>query len=74
MPEAVRCIRPPKVLGYIGIKIEPDCCVGKPKAKGGLMHLTAEGCMPEAVSCIRPPKALYFPTQLPGEILMAVIA
>ena len=26
----------------IWIKIEPECCVGKPKAKGGLMHLTAE--------------------------------
>ena len=38
------------------------------------MHLTAEGCRPEAVRCIRPPEALGFPTQLPGEVLMANIS
>ena len=33
----------------IGIKIEPGSCVRNPKAKGGLMHLTAEGRRPESV-------------------------
>ena len=40
----------------------------------GLMHLTAEGRRSEAVICIRPPEALGFPTQLPVEVLMAIIS
>ena len=39
----------------------------------GLMHLTAEGRSPEAVRCIRPPEALSFPTQPPGDVLMAIL-
>ena len=40
------------------------------------MHLTAEGhqASREVVRYIRPPKALGFPTQLPGEVLMAIIS
>ena len=38
------------------------------------MHLTAKVLRPSAVRCIRPPSALGFPTQLPGEVLMAIIS
>ena len=58
---------------YRGKVPEPGCRVGKPKTKGGLMYLRAEGLRPESVRCTRPPKALGFPTQLPGEVLLATI-
>ena len=45
-----------------------------PKTKGALMHLIADGPRPEAVRRTRPPEALGFPTQLPGEVLVAIIA
>ena len=37
------------------------------------MYLRAEGLRPESVRCTRPPEALGFPTQLPGEVLLATI-
>ena len=37
------------------------------------MYLRAEGPRPESVRCTRPPEALGFPTQLPGEVLLATI-
>ena len=59
---------------YIGIKIEPGSCVGKPKAEGVWCISQSRACRPSAVRCIRPPEALGFPTQLPGEVLMAIIS
>ena len=41
------------------IKIEPGCCDGKPKAKGGLMHLTADNRRPG---------------EMPGEMFMVIIS
>ena len=58
----------------MGVKIEPGCCVGNPKAKGGLMHLKAKGRRSEGVRCIKQREALDLQTQLPGEVLMAIIA
>ena len=36
-----------RIYDMIAIKTSPGSCVGKPKALGGLMHLTAEGRRPE---------------------------
>ena len=53
----------PTGMSYLYIKTSPGSCVGKPKAVGSLMHLTASGL-----------PALGFPTQLPGKVLMSIIA
>ena len=47
--------------------------IEKTNAKGGMMHLTSEGCRPEAVRCIGLPDTLGFSTQPPGEVIVAIL-
>ena len=46
----------------VGIKIQTGNSAGKPKANGGLKHLTGYGHRPKAANHSRPPVALGFQT------------